>query len=230
MVKSFLILISLQIILFSHEQIILVISDNLNSSKAKLRCFEDNEQVFDTIDVNIGKNGLALGIGKIPLKQKIIQILKYEGDKKAPIGIFKLTHVFGYKKVHKLNMPYLYADKDLICVDDSKHKNYNQIISMSSLKAGNKAKSFEYMRRDDLQYELGIVVEHNKAQIKGRGSCIFLHVQKSIDKPTAGCTSMPYKDLKKIITWLNISKNPLLIQIPKSLLKELLNLYPKLKF
>ena len=55
------------------------------------------------------------------------------------------------------------------------------------------------MRRDDHQYRLGIVVDHNKKQIKNGGSCIFLHVQKGIDAPTAGCTSMRYEDLKTIV-------------------------------
>jgi len=221
MVKSFLILISLQIFLYSSQQYVLVVSDDFNASKAKLRCFEDEKQVFETINVNIGKNGLGFGIGEISLKNKKNQPLKYEGDKKAPIGVFKLTHIFAYKKEKQFKMPFLHADKNLICIDDSNHKNYNQIITMPKLKP----KSFEYMKRDDLQYELGIVVEHNKQQIKKRGSCIFIHVQKDKDVPTAGCTSMKLEDLKKITKWLDISKNPMLIQIPKSALVEIKKRY-----
>ena len=225
MVKSFLILISLQIFLFSHQQIILVTSDDLNSSKAQLQCFEGEDQIFTAIDVNIGKNGLGWGIGSISLKQDDNQPLKYEGDKKAPIGIFKLTHIFGYEKEHNFNMPYLHATKELICVDDSNHKNYNQIIDMQDKKPD----SFEYMKRDDHQYKLGIVVEHNKDQIKKRGSCIFLHVQKFKNAPTAGCTSMKLEDLKKISEWLDNKKDPLLIQVPRSELPQILKLYPQLK-
>jgi len=221
MVKSFLILISLQIFLYSSQQYVLVVSDDFNASKAKLRCFEDKKQVFETINVNIGKNGLGFGIGEISLKNKKNQPLKYEGDKKAPIGVFKLTHIFAYKKEKQFKMPFLHADKNLICIDDSNHKNYNQIITMPKLKP----KSFEYMKRDDLQYELGIVVEHNKQQIKKRGSCIFIHVQKDKDAPTAGCTSMKLEDLKKITKWLDTSKNPMLIQIPKSVLGEIKKRY-----
>ena len=85
------------------------------------------------------------------------------------------------------------------------------------------------MRRDDLQYELGIVVEHNKKAISTRGSCIFIHVQKSKDAGTAGCTSMSLNELKKIVNWLDEKKNPILIQIPKSSSKEILGIYPELK-
>lgn len=226
MVKSFLILISLQIFLYSSEQIILVVSNSLNSPKATLICFENGTKVFDEFEVNIGKNGLGLGLGKTQLNQNQIDILKYEGDKRAPIGIFNLTHIFGYLEQSNLNMPYLNATKELICVDDSNHKNYNQIIHMPDKKPN----SFEYMKRDDNQYELGVVVEHNKNQIKKRGSCIFLHVQKSKNSPTAGCTSMSFKNMKKIVDWLDKSKNPTLIQVPKQELYQIKKLYPELEY
>jgi L,D-peptidoglycan transpeptidase YkuD (ErfK/YbiS/YcfS/YnhG family) len=91
-----------------------------------------------------------------------------------------------------------------------------------------KPNSFENMRRDDAQYELGVVVGHNKNQIKQRGSCIFLHVEKSEDTSTAGCTAMRLEDIKKIIYWLDKNKNPILIQVTKSQLNEIAKLYPKL--
>ena len=225
MIKSFLILISLSIFLYSSQQVVLVVSNDFNTSKAKLECFDNGKKVFSTIDVNIGKKGLGWGLGEITLTQKKQDSIKYEGDKKAPIGVFKLSSVFGYDNRINFNMPYLHASKKLICVDDSDSKKYNQIIKMPK----NKPKSFEYMRRDDLQYKLGVVVEHNKDTIAGRGSCIFIHVHKSKDAGTAGCTSMSYNDLKNVVLWLDKSKNPILIQIPKSSSKEILKLYPELK-
>ena len=225
MVKSFLIIISIQIFLFSSEQIVLVVSDNFTTSKASLECYEDGKKISDTIEVNIGKNGLGWGLGEVSFKQNSNESIKKEGDKKAPIGLFKLTHIFGYEKKQNLNMPYLHSSKNLICVDDSKHKYYNQIISVKD----KKPKSFEYMLREDNQYELGIVVGHNEQQIKQAGSCIFLHVAKSKDAPTAGCTSMSLKEITKIVLWLDESKNPILIQIPKSRAKEILKLYPQLQ-
>jgi len=225
MVKAFLILISIQIFLYSSEQIILVVSNSLKSQKAILSCFEDGKKVFDPFEVNIGKNGLGWGIGNLELSHESSQPLKYEGDKKAPIGIFSLESIFGYQKDLNLKMPYLHATKELICVDDSDSIYYNQIINIEK----EKPNSFEYMRRDDTQYELGVVVAHNKNQIKKRGSCIFLHVQKSQNTPTAGCTSMSLQNIKKIVNWLDRSKNPILIQVPKSDLDQILELYPQLK-
>lgn len=223
MVKTFLILAICYMFLYSNEQIILVTSDSLDANKATLSCFEDGKKVFDDIEVNLGKNGLGIGLGYLELKHQNNDVLKVEGDKKAPIGIFKLTSVFGYNHSEKINMPYI-ATKDLICVDDSNSSYYNQIIKMPK----EKPKSYEIMQRDDKQYELGIVVEHNRHQIPQAGSCIFIHVQKHEDAPTAGCTSMSLKDIKKIVKWLDISKNPILIQIPKKYLDEVKRIYPEL--
>lgn len=226
MVKSFLILIICQMFIFANEQIILVVGNDFNSTKATLSCFEDNKKVFEQIEVNVGKSGFGYGLGKAVLKHGTLEPLKQEGDKKAPIGIFNLDAVFGYAKEIKTKMPYLYADKELICVDDSDSEFYNQIIK----KPKNLPKSFEEMKRDDGQYELGIVVGHNKEQLKNRGSCIFIHVEKSSGSPTVGCTSMKLEEIGKIVSWLDKSKNPILIQVTKSQLNQISKLYPNLEF
>ena len=225
MIKSFLILLSISISLFSSQQVLLVVSDDFNSSHAKLYCYEDNQKVFSNIQVNLGKNGLGWGLGEYNFQKKQNEPLKFEGDNKAPVGVFKLTNIFGYNIKSDYKMPYLFASKDLICVDDSKSNFYNQIIM-----AHGDEKSFEYMRRKDQQYKLGIVVAHNKDAKEKRGSCIFIHVEKSTNSATAGCTSMKYQDLKKIVNWLDINKKPLLIQVPKSKLNEVLKLFPQLNF
>ena len=224
MLKPFLIIINLQISLLALSQYILVVSDNFNTSKAKLRCFEGHKVIFDSIDVNLGKKGLGWGVFDLNIPHDENEVKKQEGDKKAPIGIFDLSSVFGYASTGTTKMPYIHATKDLICVDHSKHKDYNRIIKLTQPKP----KSFEYMKRDDNQYELGIVVEHNKIQKENAGSCIFIHVQKHLDASTAGCTSMTYNDLKKIVEWLDIKKNPILIQVPKKYLGEVKKLYPEL--
>jgi hypothetical protein len=224
MIKSFLISLSFSTLLFSSQQILLVVADNFHSSTAKLSCFEGEKQVCKDIEVNLGKNGLGWGIGFQKLPHAANEPIKHEGDKKAPAGIFKLTESFGYSSRNISKLPYLYADKNLICVDDSNSPFYNQIIE-----ANGDEKSFEHMRRKDNQYRYGIVVAHNPNAVPQRGSCIFLHIQKEKKHPTVGCTSMSKDNLKKIIAWLDSKKNPSLIQIPKKYLKEIKKLYPQLK-
>ncbi len=226
MIKTFLILVILQNFLYSSQQIILVVSDDFSANKAILTCYEDNKKVFKPIDVNIGKNGLGWGLGKKKLTQKKDEPIKKEGDKKAPAGIFNLISTFGYEKKENFNLNYIYLSKKIICVDDSDFTQYNKILEMPK----KQPKSFETMRRDDGQYELGVVVAHNEAQVKQAGSCIFLHVEKHKNAPTAGCTSMSLKDMKRVAKWLDGSKNPILIQVPKSSLNEIKKLFPNLNF
>jgi len=223
MIKSFLIQIIFPIFLFSSQQIILVVGDDFNSSAASLECFEDSSLIYST-RVNLGTNGLGWGLGEKKLQQKESDPLKHEGDKRAPAGIFKLETLFGYEKDANYKLPYLHTSDDLICVDDSQSPFYNKIIT----KKGDE-KSFEYMKRKDNQYKYGVTVAHNRDAIALRGSCIFLHIEKERNHTTAGCTSMKEKDLKFIINWLDEKKNPILIQIPKTSSKEILQLYPMLK-
>jgi L,D-peptidoglycan transpeptidase YkuD (ErfK/YbiS/YcfS/YnhG family) len=225
MIKSILILISIPIFLYCNEQILLVVSKDFNTSKASLECYEDGKKVFDTIEVNIGTNGLGWGLGETVLEQKESEPHKREGDKKAPAGVFKLTKIFGYEMDKSFHMPYIHSSKELICVDDVNSSFYNQLIYMPEVAP----QSFEFMRREDAQYELGVVIEHNKEGIKGNGSCIFMHVKKAEESSTAGCTAMHLEEIKKVTSWLDAEKNPTLIQIPKSSAKEILERYPELR-
>jgi len=224
MIKSFLITVSFSTLLFASEQILLVVADDFNTSYAKLECYEDAKRVCQEIEVNLGKNGLGWGIGIKEIPHADNEPYKQEGDKKAPAGIFQLTDAFGY--THKLNtkLPYLYAAKETICVDDSNSPFYNQIMQ-----AHGDEKSFEHMHREDNQYKIGIVVAHNPHAKSQRGSCIFMHIQKAPKSPTVGCTSMKENDLKKIVKWLDKEKNPILIQIPKKYAGEIKKEYPILK-
>lgn len=223
MIKSFLIHISFSILLFSSEQVVLVVASDFNASTAKLEFYEGSKRLYST-DVSIGTNGLAWGIGEIQLKQKPNDPIKREGDKKAPAGIFKLTHIFGYSTYSKYRLPYLYASKNLICTDDSSSNFYNEVAILDEY-----PKSYELMRREDHQYELGVVIAQNELKKKERGSCVFLHVYKEKNAPTAGCSAMSLEDMKNIAQLLDKEKNPLLVQIPQSSANEVLRIFPQLK-
>ena len=225
MIKSFLILLSFTNLLFGAQQIILVVANDMNNSQAKLECFENGHKKFDTIHVNLGFNGLAWGLGTVEIpKLTKPELIKKEGDKRAPAGIFSLTEAFGYAQKSDTKLPYLHATKSLICIDDVNAANYNKIVT-----AKGDEKSFEYMKRSDELYKYGVVVGHNMEAKKGYGSCIFLHIQRDEKSPTLGCTSMKESDIRKIVKWLDEKKNPLLIQIPKQEAKEVLKRYPSLK-
>ncbi|MDD2358555.1 MAG: L,D-transpeptidase family protein [Thiovulaceae bacterium] len=195
------------------RQVVLVLSDDFNTTKAKMYCFEDGTIVFQNIDVNLGRNGLAWDMNDKIFSHVTNQPMKQEGDGKSPAGVFALTSSFGYED-HTFLLPFHKSIAEDICVDDSNSSLYNSLVTMPPIKPN----SFEFMKRQDDQYKLGIVVNYNPHRAPYKGSCIFLHVQKELNHPTAGCTSMSYEDLYKLLKWLDISKKPILVQVTKEYL------------
>ncbi len=215
MIKVFLILLAISANLLYAGQVVLVVSDDFNTTKAKMYCFENGTIIFQNIDVNLGRNGLAWDINDKIFAHVPDQPIKQEGDGKSPAGIFALTSSFGYE-AHTFLLPYHSSTAVDICVDDSNSSLYNSLVTMPSVKPN----SFEYMKREDGQYKIGVVVDYNPDKVANKGSCIFLHVQKELNHPTAGCTSMNYEDLYKVLNWLDISKKPILVQITKEYLDK----------
>ena len=149
---------------------------------------------------------------------------KQEGDGRSPEGVFELGPAFGYASElpPELALPYEAMASGSVCVDDPASAYYNQILDPDTLpEAGPGAKdwtSFEAMRRDlaygDDLYKWGVVVRYNDSAVPGAGSCIFLHVWRGSESPTAGCTAMAEEDLLSLIGWMEpgLGPNPILVQ------------------
>ena len=213
--------------LCASEQIILVSADDFNASTAQLQRYELDtgayRKVGPEVTVNIGRNGLGWGAGGNVPPHRDNEPVKREGDGRAPAGMFPLQSVFGYAISADTAMPYMQAAADLICVDDSDSPHYNTITPVTGDVV---ISSFEWMKREDDLYALGVTVAHNPQRIPQNGSCIFLHVQKGVASPTAGCTSMTKEELETVVRWLDPAKKPQLVQIPKAYCSEISNRYP----
>ncbi len=216
--------------LVASEQLLIVISDDFNATTATLQRYELQKGRFQSIGekirVNLGRSGLGWSRSELEIAHRRDEPLKREGDGRAPAGIFYVTGSFGYTQSPNPNLPYIQSTPDLICVDDVNSSAYNSIVKRSEAP---EATSFELMRRSDALYALGLTLSHNSPQTPSYGSCVFLHVEKGADKPTAGCTSMSYDDLYTIVQWLDIRKKPLLIQVPKHYFPEVMKLLDRLK-
>lgn len=209
MFKSFLSFIAS--LIFPSEQLVVVVSENLNATTARLQRYEKQEQwekIGTPVVVTLGRNGMGFSSGKEPLK--------FEGDGRTPSGVFPITASFGYAPVPNSALPYLHADAKLICVDDAEDERYNRIVSNE----GPAPKSFEWMRRNDEVYRHGAVIGYNTDHVKGRGSCIFLHLNHSDNRPTSGCTAMDEAAMVELLGWLDPEKKPQILQIPKSECEE----------
>jgi L,D-peptidoglycan transpeptidase YkuD (ErfK/YbiS/YcfS/YnhG family) len=201
-------------------QLIVVSSDDFESPMASLRAYEkigDSwTNVFGPFTVNIGRSGLAWGQGLYAFNHPSTEPVKQEGDGKSPAGLFTLESFFGYEQI-RFDFPYAQVTASTLCVDDSTSSDYNRIVQSED---GKQYASFEYMKREDELYRLGIVVGHNRQGIKQGGSCIFMHIQRNNDSATSGCTSMSPEQLLQLMKWLKKANNPLLLQLPKPYLKQ----------
>jgi L,D-peptidoglycan transpeptidase YkuD (ErfK/YbiS/YcfS/YnhG family) len=204
----------------SSRECIVIVAEKWTSTTGILRSFERRaskegwKQLGSGIRVALGKKGLGLGRGLVHLNLNEAPIKK-EGDDKAPAGIFRLSSAFGYAPARSaswVKLPYLALTTKIEGVDDPKSRYYNKLVDRTRV-AKVDWSSAEKMRRDDVLYKWGVVVDHNPAAIAGAGSCIFLHIWKNSASPTAGCTAMPEKDLVRLISWLDPARRPILVQM-----------------
>ena len=211
-------------IIEKSKQLIVVKTEDWDSVTGKLQCYERNDidtnwhSIDISCEVNVGRNGLAWGIG-LDDKNIIGLPMKHEGDGKSPAGIFRLQSIFGYAPTDSiafLKMPYIHLDSTCLCIDDTNSKYYNQILDSLTISKPD-WKSFEKMKLNGDWYKWGIFVEHNyNPPEKNAGSCIYMHIWNGPNIPTSGCTSMDESDLLKIIRWLDEIKSPILIQLPEN--------------
>ena len=213
-----------------NQQIITVHTPDWDSKDGELRRFEWNgedwAEIGQAIPIVVGKRGMGWGVGIENYTDQEGPVKK-EGDLKSPAGVFKLGAAFGYanpEKVQNLKTDYIHVTKTTMCIEDGTSAYYNQIIDENEAKAD--WNSTDHMLRKDDLYEWGMFVAHNSPEAaNGGGSCIFLHVAEVDDDGTAGCTAMAKPKMLEIIQWVDVSKNPILIQSPKFTAKVFHDMY-----
>ncbi|QDP02983.1 hypothetical protein FNC98_10345 [Thalassotalea sp. PS06] len=207
------------------EQLVLVVTEDEDAIQGELVGFDkktDNNQniTWQQTDIRnsivVGRTGIAWGKGLHPVQPGQ---QKQEGDGKAPAGIFELGTAFGYLPDLPTGLNYEPMSATHFCMDVASSPLYNQIADTQVV--GEKALegNSEPMRRDihknDKVYKKGIFVHHNPDNIAGGGSCIFLHLWRSDNSPTAGCTAMEEAAMDKLLAWLDKDKNPLMVTLTK---------------
>jgi len=206
------------------QQLLLVVPSDWNQVSARMLCFERTNIAAPwrkwgrTIPVVVGRNGLGWGRGLHPTND-LQGPIKREGDGKSPAGIFRLSGAFGYaepESVKWIHMPYVQCTSVLECVDDTQSAHYNTVVEHPKV-AKPDWQSFEHMLRNDDAYRFGLFVDHNaNPPVSGGGSCIFVHIWKDATTGTSGCTAMAAERLEELLKWLEPSKNPVLVQLPKA--------------
>lgn len=132
---------------------------------------------------------------------------KKEGDYKIPAGLYNLPFVFGYERDINTKMKFITLNFDHVWICDSTDENYNQMIE--DIEGIYKKNPNEILKRKDHLYKYGIVIGYNMNPIvKGKGSAIFIHVERKENSATAGCITISEDRIKKLIEWLDPTKQP----------------------
>jgi L,D-peptidoglycan transpeptidase YkuD (ErfK/YbiS/YcfS/YnhG family) len=113
------------------------------------------------------------------------EIMKVEGDKRAPAGVYPIGRSFG--TVPSSRPGHIPVTDDTVCVYETSSPRYNTITSRKLAGPVN----VENMSKALPMYRRGLVVDYPTDGKARAGSCIFIHVWRSPTTGTAGCVAMP---------------------------------------
>ena len=203
----------------ASRQLVVVITPSWTSTVGAMMRFERATQTAgwtrleSAIPLVVGRTGIAWGVGFDDVSNEGPH--KHQGDGKAPAGIFPLDTAFGFAPLDSMPsvlLPYVQLLSTTDCVDDTTSSHYNTVVDRAAVPRVD-WNSAEHMRQV-AQYEIGVIVGYNASPpVKGRGSCIFLHIWAGPDSHTAGCTAFDEAKLREVMLWLDPQKRPLLVQL-----------------
>jgi D-alanyl-D-alanine dipeptidase/L,D-peptidoglycan transpeptidase YkuD (ErfK/YbiS/YcfS/YnhG family) len=214
--------------LTGHQQLMVVTTRHWDDIQGTLQLFERSDDrtpwtpASQLIPVVVGKTGLAWGIGLHPTQNN--PLVKVEGDRRSPAGLFALGTAFGFaplSEMSHLKVDYLQLTPTIEAVDDPASLYYNCIVDSRLFTPD--WKSSEKMHEISL-YVMGFNIYHNFPNAKpGCGSAIFFHLWRNDHSGTGGCTATDLDHLSSILSWLDKKKAPVLAQLPLSAYCELEN-------
>lgn len=201
------------------EQLVVVTTPGWTSTTGAMQRFErarstsEWRAIDQPVPVVVGRTGIAWGVGFDGVSSEGPH--KHEGDGKAPAGVFPLDTVFGFAprdSMQSVRLPYVQLLPSTDCVDDTTSSHYNTVVNKATAPAVD-WNTAEHMRQMG-QYKMGVIVGYNAMPpVRGRGSCIFLHIWAGPESRTAGCTAFDEAKLRDMIMWLDPKKRPLLVQL-----------------
>jgi L,D-peptidoglycan transpeptidase YkuD (ErfK/YbiS/YcfS/YnhG family) len=146
---------------------------------------------------------LALGHQSWPvsLGRSGRSVLKREGDGVTPAGVWRMRAVL-YRPDRSMRprtgLPVRAIRSDDGWCDDACDRNYNRRVRLPY------PASAEHLWRADALYDVVVVLGYNdRPRIRGRGSAIFIHLERPDRGPTAGCVAMAPQHLRNLLARLH---------------------------
>lgn len=212
------------------KQVVVVLTDDWGQVSAEACLWEQQAGKWKRhrarFPAVVGSSGMAWGRGILPERMfgdTSLEPSKREGDKRAPAGVFRLVSAFGRSDQAScvVQMPFISLTESTEAIDDQNSVHYNRIVDRSQVRSRDWLTSEKMFQMGDI-YRLGLIVGHNwDKPLPGAGSCIFVHTWRSSAKGTNGCTAFSYNDVQDLTSWLDSRKKPLLIQMPRFVLRRL---------
>ncbi|WP_051314962.1 L,D-transpeptidase family protein [Alteribacter aurantiacus] len=121
---------------------------------------------------------------------------KQEGDKKSPLGIYKVSTPFGTEDPGT-NHPFTNITPRSYWISNPLDVHYN-----TWQERDHSHKDDEHLISLKDEYKYAMVIEYNTDQcVKGKGSAIFLHISNGT--PTLGCVSVPEAQMRMLMQELD---------------------------
>jgi L,D-peptidoglycan transpeptidase YkuD (ErfK/YbiS/YcfS/YnhG family) len=206
----------------TSSQCIVGIAGDWNSSRAQLQRYRRDGGKWkpegNPWPARLGKQGLVWGSGLHPVPQNATR--KQEGDGRAPAGVFSLGGVWGYAPRMELHpaLPYRQVTPRDLWVEDPRSPLYNRHVVLPRPPASEWERK-QQMKQQDPAHSLKLFIAHNAAPstVPGAGSSIFFHIwRQDGGKPSAGCTTMAEAELRRMISWIDPTRKPLYVLLPRA--------------
>jgi len=177
-------------------------------------------KVGDELAVAIGRRGMAWGRGLHP--EVSSGPSKKEGDFRSPAGLFDLAGAYGYNESapEGARWPYSRLTVGWRCIDDPRNERYNTMLLPEGPHAPAPTVAWDGVPRN-IVFDRFVLVKHNvEPVVRGAGSCVLLHPWVNAATPTQGCTGMATASLQLVLAWIDPSRRPVLLQLPRDVLRE----------
>jgi L,D-peptidoglycan transpeptidase YkuD (ErfK/YbiS/YcfS/YnhG family) len=178
----------------SVRQLITVTATSHSATYATVRAYRVSRGkrigIFGPWRARVGYNGIAES-GK-----------KREGEGRTPSGIYGFGFFFGVLPDRGFSFRFRFADADDYWDDDPASARYNEWVDARWRDPGADPEPLHVRPA----YDYAAVIAYNTARVRGLGSAIFLHV--GTGSPTAGCLSLPFAELVRVLRWLKPADHP----------------------
>lgn len=188
------------------RQVVAVTNGSWSSTSSTLRTFTKTgagwEETFAPMTAWVGRNGFGSP--------------KREGDGQTPVGSFTVPLAFGTSANPGTRLGYRRAGGSDVWVDDVNSSLYNTWQTGQWLGGGYAVVRGARVHAERLYqptpYSVAFVIGYNLNRTRGAGSAIFLHV--SLNRPTAGCVSVPRERVIALLRWLDPRLAPRVVMGP----------------